>query len=53
VSSHPEGREWIRRTTIVDGIEPNGSDPDENLVLAYLGDRCFLQNDGFSLKVWW
>ena len=35
----------VQPTSDVDGIETNGSDSNENLVLAYFGDRCFFENN--------
>ena len=47
------GQERVRLTGNVDGIETNGSDPDQNLVLAHLGGRSFLKNDILSLEIRW
>jgi hypothetical protein len=41
----------VRRTADVDGVEANGSDPNQNLVLPYRRDRSFLENDLFSLRI--
>ena len=44
-------REQARLTADVDGIEANGSNPNQNLVLAYLGGRRFFENDVLSLMI--
>ena len=46
--------DWIKRvrpTRNVDGIDTDGSGPDQNLVLARFWDGHFLENDMFSLKI--
>lgn len=49
--SSPERGERVRLTGNIDGIETNGSNPDQNLVLAHFGGRRFLENDVPSLKM--
>ena len=50
---NPERRERVLLTGDIDGIETDGSDLDQNLVLAHFGGRRFLKNDDISLKIWW
>ena len=51
VSILPGGSERIQPTTNVDGIETDGSGPDQNLVLAWFWGGGFLENDVFSLEI--
>lgn len=44
-------KERFQRTADVDGVETDGSDPNENFVFPYFRDRGFLENDVFFLKV--
>ena len=53
VGADPDGSRRVRLTGNVDGIETNGSNLDQYLVLAYLGGRRFLENDIFPLKIRW
>jgi hypothetical protein len=52
VSIDSEIREQVWLTADVDGIETNGSNLNQNLVLAYLGGRRFFENDVFPLTIW-
>ena len=47
----PDRMERVRPTANVDGIETDGSCPDQNLVLAWFWDGRFLENDSFSLEI--
>ena len=47
----PGGSGRVQPTANVDGIEADGSGPDQNLVLSWFWGGRFLENDVFSLEV--
>ena len=51
VGADPDGSRRVRLTGNVDGIETNGSNLDQYLVLTHLGGRRFFEHDIFSLEV--